>query len=287
MVSAVNNIYNSAMERRFQAIENENKTIYIDPSLYNIPVSVGDRTTTIQDTSCALMGTRFPVEGNRVRLFMQWGKGLHAQHLDMDLSCSIAYPDNKTDYCSYWELHCPGAKHSGDIREIPDMVGTAEYIELYIPTLKAKGAKYVAFTCNAYSYGTISPNLVVGWMDSKNPMKISEKNGVAYDPSCVQHQVRISESNLSKGLVFGVLDVKKHEIIWLELPFRSQTADDIKSSEIEALIHKLENKISVGELLEKKAKAQNLTLVETPEEADESYTYEWALNPAEVSKLLY
>lgn len=287
MVCAVNNIYNSAMERRFQAIENENKTIYIDPSLYNIPVSVGDRTTTIQDTSCALMGTRFPIEGNRVRLFMQWGKGLHAQHLDMDLSCSIAYPDNKTDYCSYWELHCPGAKHSGDIREIPEMVGTAEYIELYLPTLKTKGAKYVAFTCNAYSYGAISPNLVIGWMDSKNPMKISEKNGVAYDPSCVQHQVRISESNLSKGLVFGVLDVKKHEIIWLELPFRSQTADCIKSSEIEALIHRLENKISVGKLLETKAKAQNLTLVETSEEADESYTYEWALNPAEVCKLLY
>jgi len=287
MVADVNNIYNSAMERRFQAIENDNKTIYIDPSLYNIPVSVGDRTTTIQDTSCALMGTRFPVEGNRVRLFMQWGKGLHAQHLDMDLSCSIAYPDNMTDYCSYWVLHCPGAKHSGDIREIPEMVGTAEYIELYLPTLKEKGAKYVAFTCNAYSYGAISPNLVVGWMDSKNPMKISEKNGVAYDPSCVQHQVRISESNLSKGLVFGVLDVKKHEIIWLEMPFTSQTVDDIKSSEIEALIHKLENKISVGELLETKAKAQNLTLVETPEEADESYTYEWALNPAEVSKLLY
>jgi hypothetical protein len=35
-----------------------------------------------------------------------------------------------------------------------------------------------------------------------------------------------------------------------------------------------------------KAKAQNLTLVERAEEADEAYTYEWALNPADVSKLL-
>ena len=35
-----------------------------------------------------------------------------------------------------------------------------------------------------------------------------------------------------------------------------------------------------------KAKAQNLTFVESADEADEAYTYEWALNPAEVTKLL-
>ncbi len=35
-----------------------------------------------------------------------------------------------------------------------------------------------------------------------------------------------------------------------------------------------------------KVKAQNLTLVEYAEDADEAYTYEWALNPAEVTKLL-
>ena len=38
--------------------------------------------------------------------------------------------------------------------------------------------------------------------------------------------------------------------------------------------------------IDMKAKAQNLTLVERAEDADEAYTYEWALNPAEVTKLL-
>ena len=123
-------------------------------------------------------------------------------------------------------------------------------------------------------------------MNSAYPMKISEKNGVAYDPSCVQHMVRISEGNLSKGLVFGVLDVEKREIIWLEMPFTSQTLRGADSTSIEALLHKLESKISVGELLEIKAKAQGLTFVESADEADEAYTYEWALNPAEVTILL-
>ena len=286
MVDAVDGLYKASMARRFAAQGTEAKTIFIDSSLYNIPVSVGDRSTTIQDTSCALMGTRFPVEGDAVRLFLQWGKGLHAQHLDMDLSARIALANGKVSECAYYSLRCVGAKHSGDIRSIPEMVGTAEYIELSLPELENAGAKYVTFTCNAYSVGALSPNLVVGWMDSANPMKISEKKGVAYDPSCVQHMVRISEGNLSKGLVFGVLDVAKHEIIWLEMPFTSQTLRGANSEAIEVLLHKLEAKLSIGQLLDMKAKAQNLIVVENVEDADEAYTYEWALNPADVTKLL-
>lgn len=286
MVNDVMDIYKASMARRFAAQRTDAKTIYIDPALYNIPVSVGDRATTIQDTSCALMGTRFAVEGDAVRLFLQWGKGLHAQHLDMDLSCRIALPNNETAECAFYNLKCVGAKHSGDIRFIPEMVGTAEYIELSMPELKAAKAKYVTFTCNAYSCGSLSPNLVVGWMDSAYPMMLSEQTGVAYDPSCVQHMVRISENNLSKGLVFGVLDVEKSEIIWLEMPFTSQTIDGMDSTSIEALLRKLEAKVSVGELLDMKLKAQNLQLASTAEGADEAYTYEWALNPADVTKLL-
>ena len=286
MVKAVNELYKASMARRFAAQMTEAKTIFIDPSLYNIPVSVGDRSSTIQDTTCALMGTRFPVEGDAVRLFLQWGKGLHAQHLDMDLSCRIALPDNKIAECAYYSLTCVGAKHSGDIRSIPEMVGTAEYIELSLPELEAAGAKYATFTCNAYSVGALSPNLVVGWMDSANEMKISEKKGVAYDPSCVQHMVRISEGNLSKGLVFGVLDVAKREIIWLEMPFTAQTLRGADAASIEALLQRLAEKLSVGQLLEMKAAAQSLAFTQKAEDADEAYTYEWALNPAEVTKLL-
>lgn len=287
MVADVMNIYKSSMLRRFSAQKTDTKTVYIDHALYNIPVSVGDRATTIQDTSCALMGTRFPIEGDTVRLFMQWGKGLPAQHLDMDLSCSISLPNDEVAECVYYNLTCTGAKHSGDIRSIPDMVGTAEYVELSLPELEEAQAKYVTFTCNAYSCGSLSPNLVVGWMNSAYPMTVSEEKGVAYDPSCVQHMVRISEGNLTKGLVFGVLDVARREIIWLEMPFTAQTLRGADSASVEALLHKLEAKLSVGELVEMKAKAQNLTIVTSAQDADEAYTYEWALNPADVTKLLY
>ena len=66
MVDAVYGIYKHAMLRRFKDMDTESKTIYIAPELFDIPISVGDRSSTIQDTSCALMGTRFPVEGDAV-----------------------------------------------------------------------------------------------------------------------------------------------------------------------------------------------------------------------------
>ena len=185
MAAAVKNLCKASMARRFAAQPTTAKTIYIDAALYHIPVSVGDRSTTIQDTSCALMGTRFPVEGDAVRLFLQWGKGLHAQHLDMDLSCRIALPNDEIAECAYYQLTCVGAKHSGDIQSIPEMVGTAEYIELSLPELEAAGAQYATFTCNAYTHGALSPHLMVGWMDSAHPMTVSEQDGVAYDPYCV------------------------------------------------------------------------------------------------------
>lgn len=286
MAARVKQCYILSLKHSFAAQATKARTIYIAPSLFDIPISVGDRSATIQDTSCALMGTRFPVEGDAVRLFLQWGKGLHAQPLDMDISCHIAFKNGKTEDCAYYRLKATGAKHGGDIRAIPDMVGTAEYIELSLPELAEAGAKYVTFTANAYSCGALSPNLVVGWMNSAYPMKVSEKTGVAYDPSCVQHMVRISESNLSRGLVFGVLDVDEREITWLEMPFISQNIQGCDFTAVNALLQRLRNKLSIGQLLEIKAEAQHLSLAPSPDEADEAYTYEWALNPAEVSALL-
>jgi hypothetical protein len=274
-----------AMQKRFAATKTESKTLFIDPQLFKMPVSIGDRSETVQDMPSALMGTRFPIEGDKVRLFMQWGVGLPAQHLDMDLSCHIAFADGKTEICSYSYLTATGSKHSGDIINIPEKVGTAEYIDLNVNELRKAKAKYVTFTCNAYSNGSLTPNLVVGWMNSKFPMRISEKTGVAYDPSCVQHQVRIVQ-NVAKGLVFGVLDVEAREIVWLEMPFQGQVVQNLNSKGVEALLKKLDAKLSIGNLLVIKAEAQNLARVETAEEADEVYSIEWAKNTAAVTQLL-
>lgn len=267
---------------RFAGADNKSKTIYIAPILFKMPLAIGDRSESIQDLPSALQGTRFPVEGDTVRLFMQWGTGLPAQHLDMDLSCRIIY-DQKEDICSYSSKYPRGCRHSGDVIHIPDMTGTAEYIEIDLNVLRNRNARYVIFTCNAFSNGSISPNLVVGWMNSQHEMKITEK-GVAYDPSCVQHQVRI-ESGLTKGLVFGVLEVETNEIIWMELPFQGQIIANLNANAVKAMIRKLDSKLSIGNLLRIKAQAQQLTEVAAETLADEAYTATWARDAAAVTQL--
>jgi len=282
MKKLVQDLSYEVIKQKMLKTENKNSTIYIDKNLFNIPIAIGDRSEQLQDLPAALTGTRFKVEGDTVRLFMQWGEGLPAQHLDMDLSCNVAYP-NRNEICSYSQLTIDGCKHSGDIQHIPNKLGTAEYININIEELAEKGAKYITFTCNAYSNGSISPNLVLGWMNSKRPMKITKK-GVAYDPTAVQHQVRITQS-LTKGMVFGVLDVEKREIIWLEMSFDGQIIQNLNIDGVETLINKLDAKIKIGDLLLLKAEAQALEISESPEDADEVYDMDWALNTAKVSKM--
>lgn len=273
----------SAVKARYAAMISQSTSMYIDEALFGIPVSIGDRTETVQDISAALSGATFPVEGNSLRLFMQWGTGLPAQRLDMDLSCQVIYEHTVTT-CAYYSLVVNGCKHSGDFTSIPDKKGIAEYIEIDTEVLRKAGAKYVAFTCNAYSNGTITPNLVIGWMNSRYSMKISANTGVAYDPSCVQHQVRVTKT-LNKGMLFGVLDVQKKEVIWLEMPFDGQTVASLDLYSIESMLRKLKSKITIGQLLTIKAEAQQMHITDTAD-ADEVYTLDWARNIAAVTQLL-
>ena len=284
MIYAIKRMTKDQFAMRFEEMEIKNSTIYIAPELYKIPISVGDRSAQLQDLPQVPTGTRFSVEGSKVRLFMQWGNGLKAQHLDMDLSCKVAY-ENKTEFCSYSKLVIPGCKHSGDIINIPHMVGTAEYIDIDIDQLADRNAKYVSFTCNAYSNGAITPNLVVGWMNSKYPMKIT-KQGVAYEPSTVQHQVRVTQS-LAKGMLFGVLDVQKREIIWMELEFGGQVVQNLNMAMVKTLTKKLEAKIKIGELLDLKATIQGLVKVDNEWEADEKYDMQWMYDLEKVNALFF
>ena len=273
------------IKRRYSNQETDFQRIYIDPILKKIPFPVSERGQNIQDFEPTFMGEHIPLEGDKIRLFMQWGEGLEAQHLDMDLSCQITYYNGEISICNYSNLTTRGAKHSGDIREIPHKVGTAEYIEIDLKELQSVKAEYVVFACNAYSVGSLSPNLVVGWMDSKHKMKVSERSGVAYDPSCVMRQMRISQS-LQKGLVFGILDVQNAEIIWLEMPFEGQNIYGLNKAYLEALLNKLQAKISIGKLLSIRAKSQYWEITDNPNIADAVYDLKWAKKTENLNSLL-
>ena len=273
MRASVEELFFKEMTKRYQNEQIDKRKVYVDKTLSKIPLDIGDRAENIQDLPSIHVGERLKVEGSSIRLFMQWGVGLKAQHLDMDLSCRVVYKHRVED-CSYYNLRATGCKHSGDIQRIPHMIGTAEYIEIDINDLQRADAKYVVFTGNAYTSGSLEPNMSIGWMSSEHKMKISKKSGVAYDPSCVQHQIKVTK-NIDKGLVFGVLDVANSEIIWLEMSFSGQRTDNLDLEVVETLIAKIDSKMSVGELLNLKINTQKLELTETKDEAEMIYDRDW------------
>lgn len=284
MRESIENMLLRVMKSRYARIPRKYESIFIEPVLYKMPLAVGDRSDNVQDLPVALTGTRFALEGEKLRLFMQWGMGMPAMHLDMDLSCHVIYPKARV-ICYYGNLSPEGCLHSGDIRQIPENIGTAEYVEVDVRKLRELGAIYAVFTCNAYTNGALAPEMTVGVMDSSQAMHISAETGVAYDPSCVVYQVRIT-NNLSKGLCFGVLEVEKGELLWLELPFGGQISHNLSFESVKAMIEKLDAKISVGNLLHLKAEAQGTKLVEKREEAEKIYDYAWGINTAAVTQYL-
>lgn len=77
MVKDVQDLCKEVVAARFASatVESENKSMYIDPMLFHIPLAIGDRSETIQDTSCALQGTRFPVKGIKCDCLCSGEKG--------------------------------------------------------------------------------------------------------------------------------------------------------------------------------------------------------------------
>ncbi len=264
------------------------RKVYISSDLDNIVLPVGDRSQTIQDVSSVLQGTCFAVKGDSVRLFVHWGKGMPAQPLDIDLSASIVY-DDRVEQCAYFNLAPAGARHSGDIRMIPDNIGTAEYIELDIPVLLSNGARFVTFYVCNYSGGSVSSQTLVGWMNAANPMKVSDETGVAFNPAAVQHMVRIPDALMSRGLVFGVLELQKRSIIWLEQQSNAQTVMQLDADGVRNYLSRLSNKISVGQALRAMAEARGWEIVP---EADASlpdvsvFDTAWAADIPAVTSLL-
>lgn len=188
----------------------------------------------------------------------------------MDLSAIIVYDDHRTE-CAYYNLNPTGAIHSGDIQQIPDMVGAAEYIELDIPALAHDGARYVIFNVSAYTSGGIHPTVRVGWMDSKYPMKVSNETGVAYDPSTVQFSARVAGLDSHDQLVFGILDISRRSIAWLEMADNGQIARNIDINKVKALMDKLSQRMSIGQLLLLRAEGLGQRRIDSPAEGAEVF----------------
>lgn len=241
--------------------------IHIAPELDAIPLPVGDRSAMVTQMGAVIPGMRIPVAGDQVRVFLHWGLGMPAQPLDLDLTALIAYPDGHAT-CAFHSLTVTGAQHSGDMRQIPDQVGTAEYIELDLPALHQAGASYVAFTAQCYSGGQMPPGTMFGWMSAAQPMTVDDRTGVSYDPATVQQLITLPATAGWRSVCFGMLDVAAREVIVLDFPGMEQVGSELTTAFAIELLKKLEAKLTLGAALRLYADAQGLEVTSEPDGED-------------------
>jgi len=70
------------------------------------------------------------------------------------------------------------------------------------------------------------------------------------------------------------------------MSFNGQVITNLDTKGVEALLAKLDSKMTVGTLLEIKAKAQGLNIVDKSEEAELIYDSKWVLSGAVTKELL-
>ena len=271
MYRAVRRVAMNALSRGYAAMPHpELGKIYIAPELFIIPLPAGDRSALVSEVGTVLPGMRLPVEGSKVRMFLHWGLGMKACHLDLDLTALILYPDHREE-CAFYNLSPTGAQHSGDMRAIPDDVGTAEYIELDLPALRRAGAQQVVFTAECYSGGAMPPGTLVGWMAASSPMTVDAATGVSYDPATVQQLLTLPRSAGWRAITFGMLNVLSGKVTVLAIPGMDQVAGENAAEFAKKALEKLGNKITIGQALKLYAQAQGLEIVDAP--ADDSLNF--------------
>lgn len=267
-----NAIANAIMTHYAKADIAEGTRIYIAPELSDLKLPVGDRTDTVSALGRVTSGTSFPVKAERLTVFIHWGKGMPAQHYDMDLSAFIV-GDGKELQIAYYHLeHNNIARHSGDYIDIPDQVGAAEYVTLDIPGLLHEGYSYALFSVNAYSVPRLADTLMAGWLSADSPFSMDANQGVSYNPADVEQLITFPTAGVARGTVFAVLDLEARRMVWLQINNSAQTIHNYTSDVIWGYLRQLESKYSYADALRLLAQARNLEIVDNIADSDLAVT---------------
>lgn len=154
-------------------------------------------------------GSRFPLAPATevVRLFVHWTGE------DVDLSL-IALDDDLRfiEQISYTNLRGDGVVHSGDITSAP--YGASEFIDVQIPTLRARGIRYLATSVISFSGAPFDTfPCFAGFME-----RDGLGTGAVFDPATVRMKFALSGDSRSYAPL--VLDLAERKVIWVDFATR-------------------------------------------------------------------
>jgi hypothetical protein len=148
-------------------------------------------------------------EGGFIRLFLWWKNG--RSRVDIDLSVVLYGDDYRyMDTVAFYNLRSWGAYHSGDIVDAPQ--GAAEFIDLDLQMLRARGVRFVMMCINSYSGQAYCdlPECFAGWM-----LRANLNSGEPFEARTVVDRVDLaSDARISLPLV---LDLQRREVLWADI----------------------------------------------------------------------
>lgn len=185
---------------------------HVDPALANYAVPLAQRAASKTLRTFA-RGSRIPMpSGGFVRLFLWWMNG--RSRVDIDLSV-VLYGDGYRyiDTIAFYNLRGWGAHHSGDIVDAPK--GAAEFIDLDLQMLRARGVRFVLMCVNSYSGQAYCdlPECFAGWMSREDL-----NSGEPFEARTVVDRVDLaSDTRISLPLA---LDLQRREVLWADIALR-------------------------------------------------------------------
>lgn len=263
--------------------------VYIAPELYKIPLPQ-DRDGASESLSNYAKGTKIPIERNEegnpknIRLAMYFGdNGRSRWDNVVDISVAFYAKDDKSMNCKgylAWFTHGRknfGCYHSGDwIGAGTD--GAYECIDLNLNSLKEHGITHVMFHANVWSGGTFSQEKVTfGWQERDELTKSNQ-----FDVKAVKQHSLLSGNAM--GIIPGILDVEKGEIIWtdyLDHTAKGQSTVREASQLFPALFERYghQDRLSMGEMVEMHIKANGGEIIDAIQTTDKTAENIFTLSP--------
>jgi hypothetical protein len=147
-------------------------------------------------------GSRMSVNGTEVRTFVHWKDAF-----DIDSSLIIVNGDGTLDTMGWFNYS--GKGYGNDVLFSGDITGRdgAEYFDIDLEALAARGCKYVVQTFHGYCSKLNSGEIYAGYQNKEN------FNTKAWDPKNIEMQFKVFGD--SRGCIAFAIDVQNREIIIL------------------------------------------------------------------------
>ncbi len=200
--------------KRFKSLPSLGK-VYIEEALRTQNVPFAQRSAS-KSLHTIARGSRLTLPTTDTLRFFVWWKEPEGQRTDIDLAAVFFSADwKRLADVSYYNLKGWDSCHSGDITSAPN--GAAEFIDVYLPTLREKGVRYVSMVIYSYTQQAFKdlPECFAGWMARQKV-----QSGEIFEARTVQDKIDIAGDTTVNIPLF--LDLQENQVAWSDIALKSR-----------------------------------------------------------------